>query len=54
MKTWHKVGIGLGVAAVLGGVVLYSINQANKGVVTVTNRKGSQTGFAGFRGNGIR
>src|SRR5271167_3977748 len=35
MKTWHKVGIGLGVAAVLGGVVLYSINRANKGVVTV-------------------
>jgi HlyD family secretion protein len=35
MKTWHKVGVALGVAAVLGGVVLYSINQANKGVVTV-------------------
>ena len=39
MKTWHKVGIGLGVAAVLGGVVLYSINQANKGVVTVQTAK---------------
>jgi HlyD family secretion protein len=39
MKTWHKVGIGLGVAVVLGGVVLYSINQANKGVVTVQTAK---------------
>src|SRR6516165_8334840 len=39
MKTWHKVGMGLGVAAVLGGVVLYSINQANKGVVTVQTAK---------------
>src|ERR1700758_3635243 len=39
MKTWQKVGIGLGVAAVLGGVVLHSINQANKGVVTVQTAK---------------
>jgi HlyD family secretion protein len=39
MKTWHKVGVALGVAAVLGGVVLYSINQANKGVVTVQTAK---------------
>jgi HlyD family secretion protein len=39
MKTWQKVGIGLGVVAVLGGVVLYSINQANKGVVTVQTAK---------------
>jgi HlyD family secretion protein len=39
MKTWQKVGIGLGVAALLGGVVLYSINQANKGVVTVQTAK---------------
>ena len=39
MKTWQKVGIGLGVAAVLGAVVLYSINQANKGVVTVQTAK---------------
>src|SRR6516162_952461 len=39
MKTWHKVAIGLSVAAVLGGVVLYSINQANKGVVTVQTAK---------------
>src|SRR5260370_5020770 len=42
MKAWHKVGIGLGVAAVLGGVVLYSINQANKGVVTVQTAKGAK------------
>ena len=39
MKTWQKVGIGVGVAALLGGVVLYSIKQANKGVVTVQTAK---------------
>jgi HlyD family secretion protein len=39
MKTWHKVGIGLGVAAMLGGIVWFSINQANKGVVTVQTAK---------------
>src|ERR1700757_1942749 len=39
MKTWHKVAIGLGGAAVLAGIVLYSINQANKGVVTVQTAK---------------
>jgi HlyD family secretion protein len=39
MKTWQKVGIAVGVAAVLGGVVVYSINQANKGVVTVQTAK---------------
>jgi HlyD family secretion protein len=35
MKTWHKVAIGVGVAAAIGVVVWVSINQANKGVVTV-------------------
>jgi len=39
MKTWQKVGIGLGAAAVLGGIVLFSVNQANKGVVTVQTAK---------------
>jgi len=39
MKTWHKVGIGLGVAAALGVIVWVSINQANKGVVTVQTSK---------------
>ncbi len=39
MKTWQKVGIGLGVAVVLGGIVWFSINQANKGVVTVQTAK---------------
>src|SRR2546421_3457240 len=34
MKTWQKVGIGVGAVAVLGGIVLFSVNQANKGVVT--------------------
>src|SRR6266481_4084100 len=39
MKTWQKVGIGVGAAAVLGGVVLFSVKQANKGVVTVQTAK---------------
>jgi HlyD family secretion protein len=39
MKTWQKVGIGLLGVAVIGGIVFYSINQANKGVVTVQTAK---------------
>src|ERR1700726_3197025 len=39
MKTWQKVGIGVGAVAVLGGIVLFSVNQANKGVVTVQTAK---------------
>jgi HlyD family secretion protein len=39
MKTWQKVGIGIGAAVVLGGIVLFSVNQANKGVVTVQTAK---------------
>jgi HlyD family secretion protein len=39
MKTWQKVGIGVGVVVVLGGVVIFSVNQANKGVVTVQTAK---------------
>jgi HlyD family secretion protein len=39
MKTWQKVGIGVGVAAALAGIVVFSINQANKGVVTVQTAK---------------
>ena len=39
MKTWQKVGIGVGSAVVLGGIVLFSVNQANKGVVTVQTAK---------------
>jgi HlyD family secretion protein len=39
MKTWHKVGIGLAGAAVVGGIVWFSVNQANKGVVTVQTAK---------------
>jgi HlyD family secretion protein len=39
MKTWQKVGIGIGVVVVLGGIVLFSVNQANKGVVTVQTAK---------------
>ena len=35
MKTWQKVLIGVAVAAVLGGIVWYSVYQTNKGVVTV-------------------
>jgi len=39
MKTWQKVGLGGGVAALLAGLVVFSINQANKGVVTVQTAK---------------
>src|SRR3989454_9241496 len=39
MKTWHKVAIGAGAVVVLGGIVMFSVNQANKGVVTVQSAK---------------
>jgi HlyD family secretion protein len=39
MKTWQKVAIGVGAVVVLGGIVLFSVNQANKGVVTVQTAK---------------
>src|SRR2546422_4372971 len=39
MKTWDKVGIGVGGLVVAGAIVLYSVNQANKGVVTVQTAK---------------
>jgi len=39
MKTWQKVSIGVGGMVVLSGIVLFSINQANKGVVTVQTAK---------------
>src|SRR5882672_11607904 len=39
MKTWKKVVIGVVVAGVLIGIVVFSVNQANKGVVTVQTAK---------------
>jgi HlyD family secretion protein len=39
MKTWKKVIIGVAGAALLGGIVLYSVQQANKDVVTVQTAK---------------
>jgi HlyD family secretion protein len=39
MKTWHKVAIGVGAVAALGIIVAVSVNQANKGVVTVQTAK---------------
>jgi HlyD family secretion protein len=39
MKTWQKVAIGVGAVVVLGGIVLVSVNAANKGVVTVQTSK---------------
>ncbi len=39
MKTWQKVAIGAGAVTVLGVVVAISVNQANKGVVTVQTLK---------------
>lgn len=39
MKAWQKAGIGVAVAALAGGIVWYSVNQANKDVVTVQTAK---------------
>lgn len=39
MKTWQKVGIAVGAVVVLVVIVVVSINQANKGVVTVQTSK---------------
>jgi HlyD family secretion protein len=39
MKMWQKVAIGAAVVVVGAGIVLYSINQANKGVTTVQTAK---------------
>jgi HlyD family secretion protein len=39
MKTWQKVTIGVGAVAALGAIVWISVNQANKGVVTVQTSK---------------
>ena len=39
MKTWQKVAIGAGAVVVLGTIVAVSVNQANKGVVTVQTAK---------------
>jgi HlyD family secretion protein len=39
MKTWKKVLIGLGAVLVVAIIVMVSINQANKGVVTVQTAK---------------
>jgi HlyD family secretion protein len=39
MKMWQKVAIGATVAVVATGIVLYSVNQANKGVITVQTAK---------------
>jgi HlyD family secretion protein len=39
MKTWQKVSIGVVVVLVLAGIVAFSVNQANKGTVTVQTAK---------------
>src|SRR3984957_15790542 len=39
MKTWQKVGIGVGAVVFLGSISWYSIYQSNKGVVTVQSGK---------------
>jgi HlyD family secretion protein len=39
MKTWQKIGIGVAGVLALGGIVWYSVNQANKGVVIVQTAK---------------
>ncbi len=42
MKVWKKVCIGVGVVIVAGGIVTYSVKQANKDVVTVQTAKVNQ------------
>src|SRR5579862_2085085 len=42
MKTWQKIGIGLGAAAVLGGGAWLTIWEINKGVVTVQTSSGAR------------
>ena len=42
MKVWKKVAIGVVVVAVAGGIVIYSVKQANKDVVTVQTAKVGQ------------
>ena len=39
MKMWQKVAIGAAVVVVGAGIVLYSVNQANKGITTVQTAK---------------
>src|SRR5437868_6797043 len=39
MKMWQKVAISAAVVVVGAGIVLYSVNQANKGVITVQTAK---------------
>lgn len=39
MKTWHKAVIGVGAVLVIGGIVLFSVKEANKDVVTVQTAK---------------
>jgi len=39
MKMWQKVAVGAAVVLVGAGIVLYSVNQANKGVITVQTAK---------------
>lgn len=39
MKTWKKVAIGVAIVAVLGGIVMFSVNYANKDVITVQTAK---------------
>src|ERR1700730_14577999 len=40
LKTWQKIGIGAGAAAVLAGATWLTIWQINKGVVTVQTAPG--------------
>lgn len=39
MKTWKKVSLGVGIAVVAAGIVIYSVKQANKDTVTVQTAK---------------
>lgn len=39
MKTWQKVALGVVAVGAIGGIIAYSVKQANKGVVTVQTAK---------------
>jgi len=46
MKTWKKIAIGVGAAAVLSGVAGFAVYQSHKGVVTVQSGKAQREDLA--------
>jgi HlyD family secretion protein len=46
MKTWQKIAIGVGALVVVGGVVLFTVSQSQKNVVTVQTAKAKRESLA--------